>query len=150
MKPTSASLNKAQKRNVSVTMTLVDEGLNRCRHLIKQGGERGLLYAIEDDLSALQKGNLLSRIQEMQEVLSQLDGQFQLTHKVSSLTSQVAGELSYLWTIIEECASHRLRGYGSVDESLKTELDPRLVQLITLIRAMESILGRQTQVIKAR
>jgi hypothetical protein len=37
-----------------------------------------------------------------------------------------------------------------VAESLKTDLDPLLVQLITLIRAMEATMGRQTQVIRVR
>ncbi len=49
-----------------------------------------------------------------------------------------------------ECASHRLRGYGPVAESLQADLDPRLVQLIELIRTMEGIMGRQTQVIRVR
>jgi hypothetical protein len=148
MKAAFGHLNEDQKRNVSVTMVLVDEALHLCQRLITQGGEAGLLYAITDDLSAPQKGNLLSRMQEMHEVPTQLDGRFALTHKVSSITREMTGELSYLWTIIEECASHRLQGYGPVDESLQAELDPRLRQLITLIQKMETILGRQTQVIK--
>jgi hypothetical protein len=150
MKPATERLNKDQKRQVSVTMVLVDEALALCKRLLRQGAEQGLLYTIQDDLSPLQKVRLLSHIQEMRDVLSQLDGQLQLTHKISSLTREISGELSYLWTIIEECASHRLRGYGPVDDSLKAELDPRLVQLITSIRAMEHIVGHPTQVVKVR
>jgi hypothetical protein len=36
------SLNNAQKCNVSVTMVLVDQTLNLCERLLKQGGEHGL------------------------------------------------------------------------------------------------------------
>ncbi|HXH14110.1 MAG TPA: hypothetical protein VNP04_30640 [Alphaproteobacteria bacterium] len=150
MQPATERLNKNQQRQVSTTMVLVDESLALCKRLLRQGPEQGLLYTIQDDLSPSQKARLLSHLQEMRDVLSHLDGQLQLTHKVSSLTREIAGELAYLWTIIEECASHRLRGYGPVDESLKAELDPRLVQLITSIRAMEHIVGRPTQVVKVR
>jgi hypothetical protein len=44
--------------------------------------------------------------------------------------------------MLEECASHRLRGYGAASESLKSDLDPLLVRLIPHIRAMERIMGR--------
>lgn len=83
------SFNDAQKRSVSVTMVLVDQKLNLCEGLLKQGGE-------------------------------------------------------------QECSSHRLRGYGSVAESLKSDLDPLLMQFIRLIRVMEATMGRQTEVIRVR
>jgi len=138
------SLNNAQKRTVSVTMKLVDQALNRCERLLKQGGEQGLLYTIEDHLSAPQKDELLRCNQEMRHILQRLHAQFQFTRHVSTVRQQMGGELSYLWTILEECSSHRLRGYGPVAESLKTDLDPLLVPLIILIQAMEATKGRQT------
>jgi hypothetical protein len=150
MESSCMSLNNAQKRSVSVTMVLVDQTLNLCERLLKQGGEQELLYTIEDDLSTPQKDELLRCIQEMRHILQRLNAQFQFTRHVSTVRQQIGGELSYLWTILEECASHRLRGYGPVAESLKTDLDPLLVQLITLIRAMEATMGRQTQVIRVR
>jgi hypothetical protein len=114
------------------------------------GGEQGLLYTIEDDLSTLQKDKLLQRIQEMRHILGRLDVTFDLAHHASTLTRLIGGELTYLWTTLEECASHRLRGYGPVSESLKSDLDPLLIQLIAGIRAMERIMGRPTRVIRAR
>ena len=150
MESGSTGLNEAQKRSVSVTMVLVDQALALCERLLRQGGEQGLLYMIEDDLSTPQKDKLLQRIQEMRQILEQLDVSFQLTHHVSTLTQLIGGELTYLWTTLEECASHRLRGYGLVSEALKSNLDPLLVQLIARIRAMERIMGRQTQVIRVR
>jgi hypothetical protein len=150
MESVSTGLNEAQKRSVSVTMVLVDQALALCERLLRQGGEQGLLYMIEDDLSTLQKDKLLQRIQEMRQILEQLDVSFQLTHHVSTLTQLIGGELTYLWTTLEECASHRLRGYGLVSEALKSNLDPLLVQLIARIRAIERIMGRQMQVIRVR
>ena len=150
MESVSTGLNEAQKRSVSVTMVLVDQALALCERLLRQRGEQGLLYMIEDDLSTLQKDKLLQHIQEMRQILEQLDVSFQLTHHVSTLTQLIGGELTYLWTTLEECASHRLRGYGLVSEALKSNLDPLLVQLIARIRAMERIMGRQTQVIRVR
>jgi hypothetical protein len=150
MESTSTGLNEAQRRTVSVTMVLADQALALCERLLQQGGEKGLLYTIEDDLSTVQKDKLLQRIQEMRQILEQLDVSFQLTHHASTLTQLIGGELTYLWTTLEECASHRLRGYGPVSESLKSDLDPLLVRLIARIRAMERIMGRQTQVIRTR
>jgi hypothetical protein len=150
MESTSTPLNEAQKRSVSVTMVLVDQALSLCERLLRQGGEQGLLYTIQDDLSAPQKDKLLQSIQGMRQILDQLEMSFQLTHHVSTLRQLIGGELTYLWTTLEECASHRLRGYGPVPASLKANLDPLLVQLITQIRAMERIMGRQTQVIRVR
>jgi hypothetical protein len=150
MESASTGLNEAQKRTVSVTMVLADQALALCERLLRQGGEKGLLYTIEDDLSTVQKDKLLQRIQEMRQILEQLDVSFQLTHHVSTLTQLIGGELTYLWTMLEECASHRLRGYGQVSESLKSSLDPLLVRLIARIRAMERIMGRQTQLIRTR
>lgn len=150
MQPATERLNEDQKRQVSTTMVVVDASLALCERLLRQGGAQGLLYTIQDDLSPWQKAHLWSHLQEMHAVLSQLDEKWRLTHRVSSLTREIAGELFYLWTIIEECASHRLRGYGPVDGSLKAELDPRLVQLIESIQAMEHIMGRPEQVIKVR
>lgn len=150
MESASTGLNEAQKRTVSVTMVLADQALALCERLLRQGGEKGLLYTIEDDLSTVQKDKLLQRIQEMRQILEQLDVSFQLTHHASTLTQLIGGELTYLWTTLEECASHRLRGYGPVSESLKSDLDPLLVRLIARIRAMERIMGRQTQVIRTR
>jgi hypothetical protein len=150
MESVSTGLNEAQARSVSVTMVLVDQALALCERLLQQGGEQGLLYMIEDDLSTPQKDKLLQRIQEMRQILEQLDVSFQLTHHVSTLTQLIGGELTYLWTTLEECASHRLRGYGPVSEALKSNLDPLLVQLIARIRAIERIMGRQTQVIRVR
>jgi len=150
MQPATERLNRDQKRQVSTTMVLVDESLALCKRLLRQGSKQGLLYTLQDDLSPSQKACLWSHLQKMHDVLSQLDGEWRLTHRVSSLTREIAGELSYLWIIIEECASHRLRGYGPVDGSLKAELDPRLLQLIESIRAIEHIMGRPEQVIKVR
>jgi len=150
MESASTGLNEAQRRTVSVTMVLADQALALCERLLQQGGEKGLLYTIEDDLSAPQKDTLLQRIQEMRQILEQLDVSFQLTHHASTLTQLIGGEITYLWTTLEECASHRLRGYGPVSESLKSSLDPLLVRLIARIRAMERIMGRQTQVIRTR
>jgi len=63
MESTSTPLNEAQKRSVSVTMVLVDQALSLCERLLRQGGELGLLYTIQDDLSAPQKDKLLQSIQ---------------------------------------------------------------------------------------
>ncbi len=125
-------------------MVLVDQTLNLCERLLTQGGEHGLLYTIEDDLSTPQKDELLHCIQEMWHMLQRLNAQFLFTRHVSTVRQQIGGGLSYLWTILEECSSHRLRGYGPVAESLKTDLDPLLVPLIILIQAMEATKGRQT------
>jgi hypothetical protein len=150
MESTGTPLNEAQTRCVSVTMVLVDQALSLCERLLRQGGEQGLLHTIKDDLTTPQHEKLLQRIQEMRYILGQLDVSFQLTHHTSTLTQLIGGELTYLWTTLEECASHRLRGYGPVSASLKSNLDPLLVQLIARIRAMERIMGRQTQVIRVR
>jgi hypothetical protein len=88
-------------------MVLVDQALALCERLLRQWGEQGLLYMIEDDLSPLQKDKLLQRIQEIRQILEQLDVRFQLTHHGSTLTRLIGGELTYLWTTLEECASHR-------------------------------------------
>jgi hypothetical protein len=77
-------------------MVLVDQALALCERLLRQRGEQGLLYMIEDDLSTLQKDKLLQHIQEMRQILEQLDVSFQLTHHVSTLTQLIGGELTYL------------------------------------------------------
>jgi hypothetical protein len=150
MESIGTPLNEAQKNSVSVTMVLADQALSLCERLLRQGGEQGRMYTIEDDLSVSQKEKLLHRIEEMRNILEQLDLSFQLTHHVSTLTQQIGGELTYVWTILEECGSRRLRGYGPVAESLKADLDPLLVRLIARIRLIEKIMGRETQVIRAR
>lgn len=134
-------LNLNQKTAVGITLGIVEDELCRLKGLLRQGEEESLFSHIRDDLNAGQKRLVEEKIEGLIEYLASLKNFFDLrhSHKEFTLSGIVKAMAIYLQVELENRMSNRLKGYGEVHPGLKETLDPKLCEMITILRQMGSI-----------
>jgi hypothetical protein len=52
------------------------------------------------------------------------------------------GHFSIIWTILEDCHSSKLEGFGEVSPQLSQSLDPQIDRLITLVNSVSKLVTK--------
>ncbi len=130
-----------QKRPVGIALGIVEDQLRRLEWLIRKGEQQGLFFRISDDIKEEAKPLLQERIERLMQRIGDLKDSFDLTHtqKEWNLSSLVESISLYLRVELENVMSAKLKGYGPVDPELKDLLDPKLREMISLLKEINSM-----------
>jgi hypothetical protein len=132
-------LNLSQKRFLMVTLGEVEDKLRGLQGLLQDNREGGLFSSIKDDITKEEKNLLNEKIQYLIRYLVHLKRLFDLGEGEFVLRYIVKATSIYLSIQLEEAMSRRLKGYGEVSQELKETLDPKLNEMKSVLRQMESI-----------
>ncbi len=132
-------LNPNQKRFLMITLGVVEDELRRLKRLLRDVGEERLFLHIQDDIGLEEKKILNEKIDSLLRYLVHLKKLFDLERSEVILRYMVKATSVYLSIQLEEAMSHRLKGRGEVTLDLKKTLDPKLNEMRSILRQMESI-----------
>ena len=131
--------NPSQKRFLMVTLREVEDKLRRLKGLLQNNREEGLFSRIKDDIGQEERTFLNEKIDYLIAYLANLKRLFDLGESEFVLKYIVKATSVYLSIQLEEAMSDRLRGYGEIMNGLKETLDPKLNEMKSVLRQMESI-----------
>jgi hypothetical protein len=131
--------NPSQKRFLMVTLREVEDKLRRLKGLLQDNKEEELFSRIKDDIGQEEKNLLSEKIDYLIAYLANLKKLFDLGESEFVLRYIVKATSAYLSIQLEEAMSNRLKGYGEIMNGLKETLDPKLNEMKSVLRQMESI-----------
>jgi hypothetical protein len=131
--------NPSQKRFLMVTLREVEDKLRRLKGLLQDNKEEELFSRIKDDIGQEEKNLLSEKIDYLIAYLANLKKLFDLGESEFVLRYIVKATSVYLSIQLEEAMSNRLKGYGEIMNGLQETLDPKLNEMKSVLRQMESI-----------
>ena len=139
-------LNEAQRRSLSITLRIIEQSLDEIIGLDeKEGPHNGILYRIENNLSATTREELHAQTQLIRERIASLAAQFNLESDERTLRRIAEAKLNYCWEILQKADARGLRAYGPVSTGLDEALDPHIAALMELIvRLLHYLEGQST------
>jgi hypothetical protein len=132
-------LNLSQKRFLMVTFGEVEDQLRCLQEVLQNNKEERLFSRIKDNVSHEEKDLLNEKIDYLIVCLVNLKKLFDLGENEFLLRYMVKATSVYLSIQLEEAMSNRLKGYGDIMNGLKETLDPKLNEMKSVLRQMESI-----------
>jgi hypothetical protein len=129
-------LNEHQHRALSSRLSSIERELYKAERLLNGDLANGELFATTSDITQAEAKELLTIIGAARQVIAELKSQFALTTKTEAVRAWLLGHFSIIWTILEDCHSNKLKGFGEVSPELSQALDPKIDQLITLVNSV--------------
>ena len=123
-------LNEAQRKSLSIALKMIEERLFVFRMLMEQDGYLGTMYRFRVNLAPEEKKAITQLFDRTLKNIAALKSKFGLKAVTEELTDQIMGTVTYLWTVLEDEKSRKLKRYGSVHPELKKALDPALQKII--------------------
>jgi hypothetical protein len=132
-------LNLNQKKALRLKLGLLQDELRRLRRLLQKSEGQKILLQIVDDLSDKERSLLNERIDRLISHAIRLKNSFDLPKEGRVVRRIVKTTSAYLSVQMEEIISDKLKGYGEITLEVKETLDPILIEIISILRQMESI-----------
>lgn len=132
-------LNLNQKKALRLKLGLLENELRRLRRLLQKSKGQKLILQIVDDLTEEERSLLNERIDCLISHVIRLKDSFDLTIEERVVRQMVKITSAYLSVQMEEIISEKLKGYGEITLEVKETLDPILIEIISILRQMESI-----------
>jgi hypothetical protein len=134
-------LNEHQRRRIEVSLALVDRALLEMeRYYLSEKPLTSEMVTFTSDLRPAERQQILRLIEQFRHGLRVVREKFQLTPQEVNLRRLLRSYFSHFWSVLHDCRSTKLRGYGDVDPELAHHLDPEMDRLIALAEELERII----------
>lgn len=134
-------LNDAQRKSLSIALKMIEERLFAFRMLIEQNGYQGTMYRFRVNLDSEEKAALNRLFERTLKNIAHLKSRFHLHPVSEELNDHILGTVTYLWTVLEDEKSRKLKRYGSIHPGLKKALDPALQKIIDDLNEISRLLN---------
>jgi len=132
------SLNQHQQRRIEVSLAIIDRTLMEIeRYYLSADSLKSEMFEITSDLNSDEVLEIKRLVQRFRERLKALKSRFHLDPQRMDLRSLLRSHLSYFWSVLHDCRSSKLKGYGVVDPELKKSLDPALDELLAIVEQLQ-------------
>jgi hypothetical protein len=118
---------------------LLENELRRLRRLLQKSEGQKILLQIVDDLTEEERSLLNEKIDRLTSHVIRLKNSFDLPKEGRVVRQIVKTTSAYLSLQMEEIISDKLKGYGEITLEVKETLNPILIEIISILRQMESI-----------
>lgn len=132
-------LNLNQKKALRLKLGLLNDELRRLRRLLQKSEGQKLLLQIVDDLTEEERNLLNERIDRLTRHVIRLKNSFDLPKEGKVVRQIVKTSLVYLSVQMEEIVCDKLERYGEITPEAKETLDPILIEIISILHQMKSI-----------
>ncbi len=122
--PQSIEVSDNHRRNISVSLHLLDKQLCEWERWTTTQITPGVMYQQQDTLSVTEKEELCGRIENLRELIMRLRDDLNLAPEKPGTAQLIVGQATVLWEMLAELNSSSLRGYGAVAPQLAAYLDP--------------------------
>jgi len=132
-------LHELHQRRLEVTVSLVENGLDRMERLLSEGPPGGSVRTVEDTLSPEERSSLLVDFGHLRSQLRRLAEQYSLQRHAVDIHQVLNAELSSAWVMIENCRPKRMKGYGvEFDPVVRATLEDNVEQLLARVLALRA------------
>ena len=135
----NSKLNSNHKRVLSSTAKIVDEELQEIEQMLFDKQDDSKMNIVEKSFSPGESKDLSKQIKLLQKMNLAMFDNFGLTSKTLSEKQIIYAKVSYLWTILSDSRSKKLRSYGQLDAEAGREIDGYIDKMLTEIEKMLSI-----------
>lgn len=132
-------LTEPQINSLRIVLLILEKRLDEIGELCGISEKQGVLYMIKNSLNAQEAKQVKDKIAEIKRVIARLAKQLNLEKQKSDIKNIIAGSLSLSWEDLCSVDSKGMKNYGRVDESVKTELDPVINQLIRSVNKIKDL-----------
>ena len=132
-------LNDPHRRSIATTLQYMEKTLWQLETALAGPGGPHILYALEDDLTPLQKERISSRLHAVRSFIAYLKGALALEVRVLPLSQMVRGIATALCVSLEETQPKHLQRYGHVAEEIQMVLEPALAGIMGQLQELQTI-----------
>jgi hypothetical protein len=134
------ALNEHQRRNLSVTLVIIEESLAELEKIVASPDYHGILLDRKNNIRSSVKDYLLNHSQLIRARIRVIAERFGLDRVHRETGREINAKLSYCWEILQDTRADKLKRYGEIEENIKEVLDPDLDTIIGLVTEMEDCL----------
>lgn len=120
------------RRSISTTAQIVEKTLNEMEELLCSEKDN-IALVVSQNYTDEEKAELLLNIAELRKCNQELFREFNLKQTKQSESQILRAQIAYLWTILMDSKSKKLRGYGELPSSIAMNLDTRINKLLTVL-----------------
>ncbi len=124
------------RRSISVTMRVLEKSIDELAGALSPANPPPLTRQYTDEIPDERKLHILSVIEEIRNAMGKMLEKYELNVEEQSMERILDAKKSYLWTILENSKSKRMKGYGDFPEELKAEYDQEIQSIIYLIESL--------------
>jgi hypothetical protein len=143
--PQRQLFNPAQKNALRVSLLLLEKGMLEVDRLLAAGEHHGVLFRIVDDLGQNTKTSVSRLVHDVRGVIRELQARFQLDMELEGKSRAIFGKVPLLWEMVTDTDARRLRGYGEVDPTVETLLNPSIEHLSRLLLQMHQLVSKSDE-----
>ena len=136
------TLNQNQRRHFEVLFARLEDSVSKIERLLIRPDRAATLSLLEDDVSPTFRTLASAELPRIHAEIEQLVTTLGLKPRTVSLRRTIGATLTTEAVRLEDSFSSHLRGYGSVDGSVATTLDPALAALAGSLRTLSAALAR--------
>ena len=140
--PAPITLNANQRRHYEVLLGRLDDSLAKIEGMLAAPPARSSLTILDDDVPEPFRRRSGSELARLRADLQQLAGILELNPRTLSLRRSIGAILTTEAVRIEDSYSAQMRGYGTVDRSVREQLDPILASLAASLRQLSALLTK--------
>jgi hypothetical protein len=133
-------LNEAQRNNLRIVMTMIEEKMRAIESRLDHPEEQRLMSEIRNDTTAETARALREIIPKVYDLIRTLRDRLALPRESKPLSRELLMGLPQLWVVLQESDSKSLRRFGDVNQTLAPLLDPRIDALACLMFELEDIM----------
>ncbi|HPT03090.1 MAG TPA: hypothetical protein PLJ84_10875 [Bacteroidales bacterium] len=125
-------LSIPQKRSLFAAMKMIEKSMNDLGDLTGlQRSSYSVLY--DDELSNSEVQRINDIIHEIRSRIKKMFEKYDLDKDEVSMEQVVNSKKAYLWTILEDSTSKRMKGYGNFPVSIQKDYDNDIQEFMNLI-----------------
>jgi hypothetical protein len=125
-------LSGPQRRSISATLKMIEKSLNELGDLT--GLQRSYYTThFNDPLNDLESQRVNNLISDIRGKINMMLEKYKLDKDEISMDQVLNSKKAYLWTILEDSTSKRMKGYGDFPESVKERYDEEIQEIMELV-----------------
>lgn len=126
-------------RTLSVMAHHIETGLLEIKKILQNNDEFLLTENILKTIDSKKAGQILSLIDEMLKANGEMFFALELESNKNTDARIIKGKMSYLWSIIVDHTSDRLKGYGELDPPESELVDKHVTRILNIVDKIQSI-----------
>lgn len=133
------TLTAAHNRAIQSLVTVVEGKLQEIEALsclTQQIAKPNQMLEIVNDLSAAEIGLLQQKIESIRKTIQLFSNVYHISPKQNSLKRILQTKAAFLWEELSGASFDRLRGYGTIDESMRSEYEKYINSLTNMASEM--------------
>jgi len=126
-------LQPDHRRSISTTAQIVEKTLNEMEDILLQKYKENIATIVVESYSEKERTIMLTKIAEIRKANQELFQEFNLKRTEQSESQVLHAAAAYLWTVLMDSKSKKLRGFGKLSPNVAAKIDEHVERIVTLL-----------------